>query len=413
MSFTKIGERVICSFQNGIYKHSDEYSDEGTKIVRITDYGNDGTTKFDSLKRVNLSDIEVKRFSLKPNDILINRVNSLSHIGKSCLIEHLDDLTVFESNMMCLRLDAESNVLPKYLLMVLNSVFARRYFRKVAKPAVAQVSINQDDIKSLSIFLPKVQQQTAISNLLSTWDESLEKTERLIAVKEKQYKWLSTNLLFGNSGNADVSKTAKWFAVPEHWEITKIGAVAKEVKATNGIGEDIPVLSCTKYDGLVDSLSYFGKQVFSLDTSTYKVVSRGEFAYATNHIEEGSIGYQHLYDKGLVSPMYTVFKTNKVIDDGYLYKVLKTETYRHIFQVNTSASVDRRGSLRWNEFAKLPIPLPPIEEQQKISATLNVARQEIDLLKKQADALRRQKRGLMQKLLTGLWRISFDKETDK
>lgn len=125
-------------------------------------------------------------------------------------------------------------------------------------------------------------------------------------------------------------------------------------------------------------MSYFGKQVFSLDTSTYKVVSRGEFAYATNHIEEGSIGYQNIYDQGLVSPMYTVFKTDKTINDDYLYKVLKTATYRHIFQVNTSASVDRRGSLRWNEFAKLPIPLPPIEEQKEIAETLNTARQEID-----------------------------------
>jgi len=108
--------------------------------------------------------------------------------------------------------------------------------------------------------------------------------------------------------------------------------------------------------------------------------------------------------------MYTVFKTSTAIDDGYLFKVLKTETYRHIFQVNTSASVDRRGSLRWNEFAKLPIPLPPIEEQQKISATLDVARQEILLLKQQADALRRQKRGLMQKLMTGVWTVKPMKE---
>jgi type I restriction enzyme S subunit len=184
----------------------------------------------------------------------------------------------------------------------------------------------------------------------------------------------------------------------------KIGSVAKEVKVNNDEDENIPVLSCTKHNGLVDSLSYFGKQVFSLDTSKYKVVRRGEFAYATNHIEEGSIGYQDLHDKGLVSPMYTVFKTSNSIDDGYLYSVLKTETFRHMFQVHTSASVDRRGSLRWKEFSKLPIPMPPIEEQRRIAARLNLVRQEIDLLKRRAEAYRRQKRGLIQKLLTGTWR---------
>jgi type I restriction enzyme, S subunit len=158
-------------------------------------------------------------------------------------------------------------------------------------------------------------------------------------------------------------------------------------------------------EGLVDSLTYFNKQVFSLDTSTYKVVTRGQFAYATNHIEEGSIGYQDVYDKGLVSPMYTVFETNKDMDDSYLYKVFKSVVYLHIFRANTSSSVDRRGSLRWKEFAKLPIPLPPIEEQKQIAAILTTARQEIDLLKKQAEAYRRQKRGLMQRLLTGEWRV--------
>jgi type I restriction enzyme S subunit len=193
----------------------------------------------------------------------------------------------------------------------------------------------------------------------------------------------------------------------------RIEKIAKEVKSTNGSNQDIPVLSCTKYDGLVDSLSYFGKQVFSVDTSKYKVVKKGQFAYATNHIEEGSIGYQNLYPKGLVSPMYTVFETNQFIDDSYLYKVLKTDIYRHIFQVNTSASVDRRGSLRWKEFAKLPIPLPPMKEQKRIADILNTARKEIDLLKKQLEAFRKQKRGLMQKLLTGQWRVKITGVVDQ
>lgn len=410
-SYIKIGDRVESGFQNGIYKHADEYSDNGTRIVRINDYGNDGTKRFEKLNRANLSAAEIARFSLKRDDILINRVNSLSHIGKSCIVEHLEDTTVFESNMMRLRLAKTSGISPRYLYILLNSSRVRDYLKKVAKPAVAQASINQEDIRSLTVYLPSLQQQIAIADLLSIWDDSIDKTERLIAAKERRYSGLSRKLLFGNSTeNSSPSKSTRWFSVPEHWKIVKIGTVAKEVKSTNDAGDTIPVLSCTKYGGLVDSLSYFGKQVFSLDTSAYKIVGRGEFAYATNHIEEGSIGYQNLYDKGLVSPTYTVFKTGNAIDDSYLYKVLKTETYRHIFEVNTSASVDRRGSLRWNEFAKLPIPLPPIDEQIRIAAILDTARHEIDLLKQQTDALRRQKRGLMQKLLTGVWRVKTDKE---
>ena len=51
------------------------------------------------------------------------------------------------------------------------------------------------------------------------------------------------------------------------------------------------------------------------------------------------------------------------------------------------------------------VPIPPLDQQKQIASTLNTARQEIDLLKKQAEAYRKQKRGLMQKLLTGQWRV--------
>ncbi len=116
------------------------------------------------------------------------------------------------------------------------------------------------------------------------------------------------------------------------------------------------------------------------DTSVYKIVRRGQFAYATNHIEEGSIGLLDSINEGLVSPMYTVFKTKEVIYAPFLYKVFKTELYRHIFSINTSASVDRRGSLRWKQFRQINIPLPAIEEQMKISACIDACDKEIKLL---------------------------------
>ena len=188
----------------------------------------------------------------------------------------------------------------------------------------------------------------------------------------------------------------------------EIGKIAREVSTLNDNDDDLPILSCTKHDGLVDSLNYFDKKVFSHDTSKSKIVLRGQFAYATNHIEEGSIGYQDLVPAGLVSPIYTVFQTNaKKVDDGYFYKLLKTEKLRQIFSANTNASVDRRGSLRWKDFARIHIPVPPLDEQREINAALDHAKQEIALLHAEVKALKQQKRGLMQKLLTGQWRLNI------
>lgn len=142
-----------------------------------------------------------------------------------------------------------------------------------------------------------------------------------------------------------------------------------------------------------------------MNTSTYKVVPNNCFVYATNHIEEGSIGYQDLYDFGLVSPMYTVFKTDSSVCDGYLYRLLKTEHYRQIFAAATNASVDRRGSLRWNEFKKLRIPIPPRDEQQAIASLLAAAERETELLEAQLQSLRTEKAALMSQLLTGKRRV--------
>ncbi|MCB9292292.1 MAG: restriction endonuclease subunit S [Lewinellaceae bacterium] len=95
------------------------------------------------------------------------------------------------------------------------------------------------------------------------------------------------------------------------------------------------------------------------------------------------------------------------MNDYFLFKLLKTPLYIHIYQASTSASVDRRGSLRWKEFSNIHIPLPPIEEQKAIAKILMEADREIELLHAKLEALRAQKKGLMQRLLTGRVRVKI------
>ena len=75
----------------------------------------------------------------------------------------------------------------------------------------------------------------------------------------------------------------------------------------------------------------------------------------------------------------------------------------------TNASVDRRGSLRWNDFSKIPLSIPSIEEQQAIATVLTSADKEIKLHTAHLESLRTQKRGLMQQLLTGKTRVTTTK----
>jgi type I restriction enzyme S subunit len=381
---------------------AEEYTIKGVPVVMPKDISA-GSLKSDSIACVPETKAKkLTKHRLAIGDILFPRRGDLGRIGVA-----KPENVGWLCGTGCLRARLKNEVNSNYIHQYVQLEFVKKWLERNAL-GQTMLNLNSEIISNLPVYIVSIKQQTAIADLLSTWDTAIEKIERLIAAKEKRFKYFSSNYLFGaNSGEKPSTKKTRWFTVPEHWQITRIGKIAKEVSITNGPNSNVPVLSCTKYDGLVDSLSYFDKQIFSADTSKYKVVRKGQFAYATNHIEEGSIGYQDLYPAGLVSPMYTVFETNDLVDDSYLYKVLKTEVFRHIFQVNTSASVDRRGGLRWKEFAKLPVPLPPMEEQKQIATTLNTAQREIDLLKKQLDAYRKQKRGLMQKLLTGKWRVKM------
>ena len=259
--------------------------------------------------------------------------------------------------------------------------------------------ITKGNLSKIKIPLPPLEEQRAIAKVLSTWDETIQKTEKLITQKELRKKWLMQQLLTGK-------KRLKGFS--EEWKEIHIHDVAKEVSLRNKSDKQLTVLSCTKYDGLVPSLEYFGRKIFADDVSTYKIVPKNHFAYATNHIEEGSIGYQGTLDEALISPMYTVFKTDKSIDDSFFFKLLKSHPLVYQYQNRMEGSIDRRGGLRWDAFSIIKIKIPPLQEQTAIAQVLQTADKEITLLKAKAEKLREQKKGLMQVLLTGKKRLKIN-----
>lgn len=282
--------------------------------------------------------------------------------------------------------------------------------QECVKDGTTVESIDYSALKSFRIAMPGLPEQVAITDVIGSLDKNIDHLTLVTETKEHRRNALVQNLLVGKLRISGFTRQAgfkptKPYPLPKDWTYTLIGNVCQECSARNTGAQDLPVLSCTKHQGLVSSLDYFGKRVFSEETSSYRLVPRNTFAYATNHIEEGSIGYQDLFDVALISPIYTVFKTSPEVDDAFLYRLLKTEWYRQLFQKHTNSSVDRRGSLRWSHFAAIPIPLPPLKEQQAIMEVLLDADREIALHRAELDALKRQKRGLMQQLLTGKVRV--------
>ena len=258
-------------------------------------------------------------------------------------------------------------------------------------------TLNRNDVHASKFAIPPTHEQNKIVEVLDFWDTAIEEQSELIEKLKLRKRALMQQLLTGKKRLPGFS--GEWKHVP-------IKSFANEVSNRNVNGINYIVLSCTKYDGLVPSLEYFGKQIYSNDLSSYKIISQGHFAYATNHIEEGSVGYQSSYENGLVSPMYTVFVTNKEkVNDTFLYAVLKSHHLIYLYKSMMEGSINRRGGLRWDSFSTIKIDLPSLEEQNAIASVLVKADKEIELTKEKLANLQSQKHGLMQQLLTGKKRV--------
>lgn len=274
-------------------------------------------------------------------------------------------------------------------IQALLSVDNVNILKLCSKVGTTVESIEYDALRSYLLLFPPLSEQQRIAEFLGTWDEAIEKLERLVEAKEKLHNHLINELFFSATG---IMVAISDFAQEISWKSTDFLTLT--------------VLSCTKYDGLVDSEKYFGRRVYGSDLSKYKTVPYGCFAYATNHIEEGAIGLQMQYDLALISPMYTVFRIdNKKVDPLYLFYLLKSPCYVRKFKKRTEGSVNRRGGLHWHSFSQIKVKLPNVEIQKKIAKILKYSQTELDLLSKKLAVFQKQKRGLMQKLLTGTWRV--------
>lgn len=181
----RLGNLFSISPQNGLYKPADQYNNYSTRIIRIDSFYDGKITEVDNLKRLNVTDDELKTYQLNEHDLIINRVNSIEYLGKCAFVSKLNvnEPTVFESNIM--RCKLIETVSPKYIAYYLSSIKGKNSLCLNAKHAVNQASINQTDVGNAIIPLPNFPEQIKVVELL---EENFEK----IQILEKE---ISNNLV--------------------------------------------------------------------------------------------------------------------------------------------------------------------------------------------------------------------------
>ena len=153
----ELGDVVEKGPRNGLYRPQDDYG-SGTPIIRIDSFYGGEIVDPENLKRVEIDDETRQKYLVEEGDILINRVNSREYLGKSALVRDLPEPTVFESNMMRLRLDRDL-IEPGFLIGLLQQEYINRQIQTAAKDAVNQSSINQSDVKEFEIRVPPLKLQ--------------------------------------------------------------------------------------------------------------------------------------------------------------------------------------------------------------------------------------------------------------
>lgn len=154
------------SMKNGIYKKASFYSDSGVPCLRMYNI-EDGEIRWFDIKRMTLNKEEVSKYQLVPGDILVNRVNSRELVGKSAVIpDGIEQPLVFESKNI--RLEVEPRITHSRYLNFWFRINSQSYFNYNAQQVVGMASINQQQVGSMPVPLPPLDEQTRIIEVVES-----------------------------------------------------------------------------------------------------------------------------------------------------------------------------------------------------------------------------------------------------
>lgn len=193
-------------------------------------------------------------------------------------------------------------------------------------------------------------------------------------------------------------------------KMVKLGEIFIRLTRKN-IENNTNVLTISAKHGLVNQEEFFSKSIASDNKSNYFLLYKGDFAYNKSYSSGypfGTIKVLTKYEKGIVSPLYICFSPSpenhcpefylQYFESGFMNKKI---------QAIAQEGARNHGLLNIgiDDFFNIPVPLPPIEIQQKIADILSTQDKLIELKQNLINQKKQQKKWLMQNLLTGKIRL--------
>ena len=241
--------------------------------------------------------------------------------------------------------------------------------------------INNKHIIPYKISLPPMAEQKKIAEILEIWDEAIEKQNLLIEKLELRKRALMQRLLTGKT---------RLHGFTEPWQKVKLGEIAQIKKGKSLTYQYVkcgiyPVIAGGK-DSPYSHNEYTDENVVTISASG---AYAGYISYYPHKIWASDCSVvKEMHTKSNIIFLYNLLLYNQV----YIYSLQVGGAQPHVFP---------------KDIERIKLLCPSLSEQKAIAEVLSTADKEIAIHSKTLDALRLQKRGLMQQLLTGKTRVKI------
>ena len=319
----------------------------------------------DEIKPVHFEE-RVEKSLLKFGDFLVSRSNTPDKVGRSILFKNEIINCSYPDLMMRFRIN-ETLAYPYFIEQYLKTKSIRAYFSNSASgSSKSMVKINKSILEKTPLLLPPLEEQIQIAEMLSTWDNAIQTTEKLLENSRQQKKALMQRLLKRNDWpQADLAELAV---------ISKGSQLNKNTLSDNG--------QYAVINGGIEPSGYTDK----CNTESYTIT-----------ISEGgnSCGYIGFQKEKFWCGGHCYALSNLKINCLFLYQLLKYNE-ENIMRLRVGSGLPNIQKKALESFS-LSYP-QDINEQQKIAEILSTADQEIETLQRKLECLKLEKGALMQRL---------------
>ncbi|MBR9829312.1 MAG: restriction endonuclease subunit S [Oceanospirillales bacterium] len=370
-----LGELTNEKLSYGANSSSIEIDRSNLRYIRITDIDDQGNLSNDA---VGIDPIEGSAYILKNNDFLFAR--SGNTVGKTFLYcEKSHPPSAYAGYLIRYRPNSDK-LLPIYLKHFCLSDTYHSWVKSQIR-AGAQPNINAKEYASLSLPIPPIPEQKKIAQILSTWDNAISATERLLENSQQRKKALMQQLLTGKKRLPGFEGEWKSKPLSDIAEVYQPKTISQSMLTETGY----PVYGANGIIGFYEEFNHANEQI--------AVTCRGSTCGVVNWTQAQS----------WITGNAMVINTDNFpdISKKFLFYVLDGSNLSYL--ISGSGQPQITGSIKAHT-----VKIPALEEQQKIAAVLSTADQEISALQQKLEALKQEKKALMQQLLTGKRRVQVD-----